>query len=266
MSEAVRMTVENPMAEKDAPSDEDGASDGAGGSPSKAAARPPPLSIPGEEDGEPRVEDGQFSSKDVFTVLDKAAEDFLIPMPFGGKWAVRFQLALLWAVDPTVRWRQRWDIVVLLFVIYSSLHVPYKVAFAPNPMTFDEERGLWDEQSTPTDRVVNWVFYLDIVLNFFTGYDKGYIIIMEKRDIVSHYLRTWFLVDFIATGIPTNVVVAFVLDFDGDTRPPMWISTIGLIKILRLLRASRLIDNLTKHLTIRSGYIKASKFFLYLPA
>ena len=41
---------------------------------------------------------------------------------------------------------------------------------------------------------------------------------------------------------------------------------IGLIKILRLLRASRLIDNLTKHLTIRSGYIKASKFFLYLPA
>ena len=43
MSEAVRMQVENPMAEKDAPSDEDGASDGAGGSPTKAA-RPPPLS------------------------------------------------------------------------------------------------------------------------------------------------------------------------------------------------------------------------------
>eukprot|EP01045_Picozoa_sp_COSAG04_P041749 COSAG04_NODE_12848_length_632_cov_0.767355_1_plen_171_part_01 len=87
---------------------------------------------------------------------------------------------------------------------------------------------------------------------------------MEKRAIALHYLRSWFFVDFVATGIPTNVVVAFVLTFDGDTRPPMWISTIGLIKILRLLRFSRLVDGLTLRWAVRTGYVEATKFFVYV--
>eukprot|EP01045_Picozoa_sp_COSAG04_P035835 COSAG04_NODE_8450_length_974_cov_1.341714_1_plen_144_part_10 len=99
-----------------------------------------------------------FSPKDVLTALDEAEEDTRIAAP---AW---LQAVLPKVIHPHNPWRRRWDVVVLLFVLYSSLHVPYKVAFVPNPMTFDVETGLWDEQITPTDRVVNWVFYLDIIL------------------------------------------------------------------------------------------------------
>ena len=47
--------------------------------------------------------------------------------------------------------------------------------------------------------VVTYVFWMDLLLTFFTGYDKGFEVVMEKKEIAIHYLTGWFLIDFIAT-------------------------------------------------------------------
>jgi hypothetical protein len=44
------------------------------------------------------------------------------------------------------------------------------------------------------------MFLMDMLLTFFTGLDRGFEVITNKRDIAKRYLSTWFLIDFLATG------------------------------------------------------------------
>ena len=41
--------------------------------------------------------------------------------------------------------------------------------------------------------------YVDMGLNFFTGFDRGYEIVLEKRLIVWNYVSGWFAIDLAAT-------------------------------------------------------------------
>lgn len=54
-----------------------------------------------------------------------------------------------------------------------------------------------------------------IVLNFVTGYYKKGNVVMRRGPIIRHYLRTWFIFDFIAT-IPFTW---FIADRDVDYWP-----------------------------------------------
>lgn len=188
-----------------------------------------------------------FQPSNVFAVLEQDAElNFLktelVPH--------RVQDMLLWSVSPKNDWRMRWDMGVLVVVVWSCLTVPYSAAFKPN-----DSFGDW------TNVVIDLIFYVDIILNFFTGYDKGYEIIMEKNKIINHYLKGWFLLDFIAT-VDWEVVGSWFVP-DG-TDLPGGVKMLALIKVTRLLRASRLIDNISADWTTDSGLLDASKFGVYV--
>lgn len=58
-------------------------------------------------------------------------------------------------------------------------------------------------------------FLIIIVLSFLTGYYKRGYLIMKRGKIVRHYLKTWFIIDFIAT-LPLSW---FVEDLDIDYWP-----------------------------------------------
>jgi hypothetical protein len=158
------------------------------------------------------------------------------------------QKILLYAVSPQEPWRLRWDLLVLILVIYSSIIVPYDAAFRP------------DKAKTYLDTLVDFTFYADILLNFWTGFDKGYEIVLDKGEIVRNYLSTWFIVDFVAT-VEWSAVVSV---FSADLGESIGVKMLALIKIFRLARASRLIDRLTANWTTHSGYIEAGKFFMYV--
>ena len=65
--------------------------------------------------------------------------------------------------------------IVLVLVVYSSVMVPYDAAFMPN------KDVMW------FDTVVDICFYADIGLNFWTGFDRGYEIVMDKDQIPFTY-------------------------------------------------------------------------------
>ena len=97
----------------------------------------------------------------LFNALDK--------LPF----CMTFMMA---AVRPDNRIRLSWDLYILCLVIYSSVWGPYKTAFDTSP------------SMSVFDWVVDFSFYADIVLAFWTGYDQGFEVIMDKRMIVTNYL------------------------------------------------------------------------------
>ncbi len=188
-----------------------------------------------------------FQPADIFSALEadvdvKLLESKLVPS--------RLHDFLLMAISPKDPWRMRWDIGVLVVVVWSCLTVPYAAAYTP------------DQTSGWTDKLVDLVFYADIFLNFFTGYDKGYQIIMDKKKIVRHYVRGWFVLDLVATVDWEWIGTRFVVDDNEEV--PMLVKMLALIKISRLLRASHLIDNITADWTTNSGLIDAGKFAVYV--
>lgn len=78
------------------------------------------------------------------------------------------------------------------------------------------------------------MFGLDILVSFFTVYlddlDKP---VLDYRLIAVHYLRSWFLVDFLST-IPIDALLQLV---DGDVD----VSSIKLLRILRLARLLKMV-------------------------
>jgi hypothetical protein len=102
--------------------------------------------------------------------------------------------------------------------------------------------------------------YVDMGLNFFTGFDRGYEIVLEKRLIVWNYVSGWFAIDLAATVDWDTFASMF---FEPEDLPS-WVELLALLKILRLARASRLIDALSSKWDTHSGYVEAGKFFMYV--
>lgn len=155
---------------------------------------------------------------------------------------------MTYAVRPDEQARLAWDFYILCLVVYSSVQGPYYAAFV------GEQSMHW------TDYIVDMSFYCDIVLNFWTGFDKGFEVVMEKKKIVKNYLGGWFFIDFIAT-VNWDIIIAAIGQSDADS--PL-IRLMRLLKVLRLARASRLINRLTASWTLHTAFIEAAKFFFYV--
>ena len=97
-------------------------------------------------------------------------------------------------ISPYSVFRQAWDIMIASFVIYLTFKLPIQLAFdweSPGAMQI-------------VDVFMDVFFYLDIVLNFRTGFVHGHELVMEPREIAGHYLRFWFWIDFLAS-FPSNI-------------------------------------------------------------
>lgn len=42
-------------------------------------------------------------------------------------------------------------------------------------------------------------FIVDVFINFNTGFYRKGVVVMKRREIVFNYLRTWFILDFLAS-------------------------------------------------------------------
>lgn len=133
------------------------------------------------------------------------------------------QNVLDYTFKPNSRGRLLWDVFVLVLVFYSSVITPYETAFNPaheilpasNEVGFNLTSSVPQPLSTTTspecvdtnwDGFVDLCFWIDIVLTFWTGYDKGFEVIMDKRLIAKHYIMGWFGIDFVATVCPCRAL------------------------------------------------------------
>ena len=95
---------------------------------------------------------------------------------------------------------------------------------------------------------IDILFAVDCIKQFFTGYiDESGSVELKQRKIVTHYLRGWFMVDFIAL-IPVDLIIANtesqVVDESqltgSETNVLKAFRLLRLAKIARLLRATRI--------------------------
>lgn len=99
-----------------------------------------------------------------------------------------------WIIEPGSTLRLVWDTTTSFLMLVMVFYVPYHVSFVRSSMAYDV-----------FDQVVTVWFTVDIVLSFITAYEKDGVLVTRPEKIAFHYLRTFFLIDLVAT-VPWEVL------------------------------------------------------------
>ena len=153
------------------------------------------------------------------------------------------------------KWRLRWEFIILLIAVWNGFSVPYNVAFYGN----GQSAIAWEVINILTDIM----FFLDLLVNFRTTYtdSRTQKEIFDAKKIAIQYLKGRFWIDFIAT-VPIDYVVEPFLQGQNNS---IALKMIGLLKLVRVLRLSRLITfmNLKDDIKMSLKLVKLI-FFLVL--
>jgi hypothetical protein len=124
-----------------------------------------------------------------------------------------------WIIFPDDVAREFWDMVLTVNLLYTAVFTPYIVAFNSDDTTL----AIFDYCS-------NGLFFVDIIVNFFTAYfDRHDNLIVRHRKIAWEYLKTWFLIDIVS-----------VFPFDQVFESRQYNSLLRFARLPRLYRFLRL--------------------------
>ncbi|BDA48837.1 Potassium/sodium hyperpolarization-activated cyclic nucleotide-gated channel [Coccomyxa sp. Obi] len=114
-------------------------------------------------------------------------------------------------VHPLSNFRRYWDLTAIALTIHTVLVLPFRAAFF-----WDYYRELEAHHTILEQLQVDWMlatelfidlfFLSDILLNFNTGYIADQVLVMERHLVRRHYLRTWFVLDLIAS-VPMDLLL-----------------------------------------------------------
>lgn len=124
------------------------------------------------------------------------------------------------------RAKNAFDWFIIILVLYNASFIPFTACFL-----FDSE------EQVIVDYVVDACFFVDIILNFKTAYiDRNNNYVSDPARIARNYLRTWFVIDVLASFPFELFALAAGRKID--------LSILALLKLPRLLRLGRLMKKL----------------------
>lgn len=97
-----------------------------------------------------------------------------------------------WIIRHTSHFRMRWDLFIIALTIWNCLSIPFFFAFSVSEST----------TLTVIDRSIDFLFFFDMVFNFFTTYVnvKTNTEISDRKKIAFNYLfKGRFWIDLLAT-------------------------------------------------------------------
>lgn len=149
---------------------------------------------------------------------------------------------------PTNRFKQHWDFIQVVNLVYVSLAVPFRVGFRNPPSVGDPFFVI--------DLVVDALFIADVILHFFasradpmTGFP-----VTNKRRIAALYLRGWFTLDLVS-ALPFTLLVDYDYASNWDRRTGDYagikiLQYVRLLKLLKLLRVFRMREMVVRYTEI----------------
>ena len=115
-------------------------------------------------------------------------------------------------IDHKSVFKVTWDWFILALVIYTSIEIPFATAFLGNRDN-GHPKSIWEKlYSRDPHEIVNVIvdvtFIIDIIINFRTTFmdSSSEAIVSEPKRIAINYLKTWFVVDFVA-AIPFDFFI-----------------------------------------------------------
>ena len=156
--------------------------------------------------------------------------------------------------------RYYWDFALVLVLAYTFIIVPFRIAFLSN---YDDTTE-WNT----IDWVTDVIFFVDIVVNFFSAYyDFEDELVFSRKKIAYNYISGWFFFDLVGV-FPFNRI--FDTNRYGNlvrvSRLPRLYKLLRLTKLLRLSKLvkerSKILRKIIDILKISSGFERIFVSFL----
>lgn len=149
-------------------------------------------------------------------------------------------------VTPNGVRKAQWDWFVLLLILYTSISVPYQLAFYAYS---DLKNGSF---FFAVDVLINLLYILDIFVSWRTTYyDREGLLVLDRKLARKRYLKTWFTIDLFAS-FPFEYIAMVVLIGSAGGVPAV-LRLPSLLKALRILRLGKKIDRLSSSKMFRIG-------------
>lgn len=129
-----------------------------------------------------------------------------------------------------------WDMFVGMLIVWSAITVPYDLSFNSSTTGGDLNIG---GATAVLHLVIDGVFMMDVVLNFFTAYVENDHLVKDLRKISQKYLTTWCLLD-VVSSLPVDYIEPLLAGGFGILRSLKLIKTLRLFRLLKLVRVLRL--------------------------
>ena len=135
--------------------------------------------------------------------------------------------------DPHGMKMQVWDVVIMLGMVLVSTLTPFEIAFIQgNPRA--------DSALFVINQLINLIFTVDLVLNFFLPYEHEKKFVRSRAKIAMHYLRFWFFIDLISIFPFDLCFLAGVFGpLESPTIDPRTLRTVRIVRLVRILKMMR---------------------------
>eukprot|EP01083_Nonionella_stella_P000797 2284_1 len=160
-------------------------------------------------------------------------------------------LPILHPVGPL---RCSWDAIVMIMLVYTSIEIPYTLAFEID-LTLDDTFGIIAFS-------IDLILCIDIIFNFRTAYFDKFDtlkLIINPTIIAKKYLRGWFAIDLV-TSIPLEFIIPLANNVTTYVKILRVFRLVRVVKILRLLKIMKLFDRVMERIVVR-GMLVAARLF-----
>ena len=168
-------------------------------------------------------------------------------------------------VDPRMsKYLAYWDTVTMLAIVFTALVTPYEIAFLPMATSATEPLFI-------INRFMDVIFIVDMIITFRMMYtaadgEDATMWIADPMRIAVHYLKGWFLLDFVSIAI-SGLDIVGVME-QGSSLSGLRVLRIlraaRLIKLVRLLRASRILKRWETRIAVDYSSLEMMKCLLSL--
>lgn len=158
-------------------------------------------------------------------------------------------------IQPHWGFKKFWSAIIQIILIYTAIYVPFKLSFIPP----GDAVPFWDT----FDTIVDAIFITDLIVNFISAYEKRDGTSESRPKMIAiKYLKSWFIVDFIAC-IPVDLFEPLFLTQNASavdiqsisrlSKLPRLYRLIRLIRLFRLFKFSRSLRSVFKIMHVNQG-------------
>ena len=135
----------------------------------------------------------------------------------------------MFPIDPASHFKKLWETVKVFILLYQCYYLPVSVTFLDS----GEYIPLY-----VIDKVMDLYFLVDLILNFVTMYYHKHDLESKYMNIAMNYLKSWFLVDFLAI-IPAEDTLLWVVSKETVLGGKQIGVSMKLFKFVRLIRLTK---------------------------
>mmetsp|Transcript_49850 Transcript_49850/g.115770 ORF Transcript_49850/g.115770 Transcript_49850/m.115770 type:complete len:711 (-) Transcript_49850:82-2214(-) len=137
-------------------------------------------------------------------------------------------------VKPHSLIRLAWDLTTSVMVCYDVISIPLMVFLANSDAIGNSEHQFMSTM----DWVTTCFWTLDIPRSFLSGYHGQGIVEMRPSAVAKHYLKTWFIFDFLIIVVDWSILYAHHIGREADA---LGVVRFGkTVRVARILRTVRL--------------------------